>query len=1019
MIGYTFVKGRGIIHAYGFTASTEALPYAAPWSSGARAADTRGNQPVVELQAAQFGELIMIFSQIVRNMGRDFGYTQYIHPVLEEADQITDEPAKAMTAIAPHLVFFNDYLTTEEFLKLDDDANVSHRKLEPLSFTVPTLPEMMSPECDKQLLSELLADVWKACDARINGSKDVAPVRITVCDEQNAEHTLELGRLFVAKTLIPNLPAPVADILSVTIGAEWSNVNNYTGTACCVAQHRQQESAVGYNVFSGQYANHLSQEDQLLGMALITGKHLNYYQNMLNLMGVCPLCADYQVAQMLVVLHKYLSMENRVMEDLDDCSRLWQYLSRDILARYPMAVDDRLCRQILLPIETDILLLQANLSRDNAISHEVYSDLVRNAFSMRRSLDDGKVDLAQLREAYASVMALPPRFEGISGRPFVVFIGDSRRATLLLRDVPLFMRALDRHLATYDVKTEADADTLTAIQARLSDLEKQDADTLRQQILKPYVMECIKAGQNQQTIVKLCQSFGLDFANFRDAVLERAEIAIADPKTSDDELISYFRFAELAGDTAMHTDMIRALDAGFERHAANWDDVERYMGLCRQLHHMDETALHLIWAYMTQHLNRAPLSEERFAALVEFCREADLPKLVEQEAWKYFATIELSPRTSPDISAQMTQMATAFPGILGNLSEESDPWNYFRSEKTTDGMKIAFDKVQQWNDLAITLPKEWKQLAGLTYLPPEAWGQLPQLIGPEKLDEMARTAYQHVMGSFDPQLKDLENQLNYVMGERDWLRTALAEPVCTEILHRQKELWKATMTLDSAKKLNSTLNRADTFLVTKEKPDATNLMKALRLLMDTDQFITRCQNMRGWPEASLMQYAEKQICNVGTHPEGKQICLILRNKYLSVMENMTEFTRLMVGCLLYVHENRRRAEVEWTELLANMQSRLYVDELEHTDPWSAQGMPVLRTLLLILRFTDALFANTPEMRTLGFTLQSACPRFTNAVRSKSKQKKHLPRLFDERGALIQSEAVRSFSPSAVSWMFSK
>lgn len=157
MIAYTFVKGSGSLHAYNFSAATARQPYAAPWSADLRAAETQGNTPVVEVQAARFGELLFIRSQNVPEIGRGIMYTQYLHPVPEAAEALPGNTAGALASQADRLLFYPGFLTTEAFLSLDDDLRVQQKLLPEVRFEPPALPDAPPPPCDDRLLEALLA----------------------------------------------------------------------------------------------------------------------------------------------------------------------------------------------------------------------------------------------------------------------------------------------------------------------------------------------------------------------------------------------------------------------------------------------------------------------------------------------------------------------------------------------------------------------------------------------------------------------------------------------------------------------------------------------------------------------------------------------------------------------------------------------------------------------------------------------------------------------------------------------
>ena len=290
-----------------------------------------------------------------------------------------------------------------------------------------------------------------------------------------------------------------------------------------------------------------------------------------------------------------------------------------------------------------------------------------------------------------------------------------------------------------------------------------------------------------------------------------------------------------------------------------------------------------------------------------------------------------------------------------------------------------------------------------------------------KLRAMAEETYARVMSTAQPTLSEAQSQLDYVLVERDWLSDYLSEPVCLTILRWQHELWRATTTLETAQKLQSMISRASQRIETVNLPTTPEVTDALTLLMKASALVARFREPRGWPTPAFQQEVERMICAVGASPEGLHIAEVLRHQYVGTLASMQPATRFLMSCLLHVQPQRGVAAIQWEDLLTQQESdaRLAPETLEHVDPWSPDGMPVLRTLLLLLRLCDDLFLENPELRTLGYALLKLCPRFTGAVRKKSQQRKHLPRLFDPRGALLQTEAVQSYSSSAVNWMFSK
>lgn len=798
MIAYTFVKGSGSLHAYNFSAATARQPYAAPWSADLRAAETKGNTPVVEVQAARFGELLFIRSQNVPEIRRGIMYTQYLHPVPETAGATPGHAAEALAAQADRLLFYPDFLTTEAFLRLDDDLHVQQKLLPETYFVPQPLPDAAPPPCDDALLDALLAQLWKNCDARLRG-ETLPPFCVQVCAPEQAQDTLPLGLLFLAKTVMPHLPLSVRAILSVTVGAGWQLVNRYPGTACCIAQMHATDRQAAYEVPTGRFVTTLSTAELELGHALRTGQNLQYYRHMESILGVSSPCADYTFAVQLTALCRNLTMERLEADRLLICIRLWQELDGRLEHTYPALADRSLRRRLLAPVERDVvrhwLTLNATALNQQPIPKVVLAWMADRAQTLPRNPEP---DLPSA-DGYARCLTLPLPVEG--GAPLPV------EALLANPDIPaadanpaVLAQALQRYLSELLKIRAIPAEVLQGCRRWLLKLDDAAAAALR----TGAVMEHLNRRSREQCglaeIVGLSEAFGLDSRNMTSMLRVRLNELLYRGQTVDAEVNSLFQSVQTMGGNAEpdggtgtdtpQTVLLSTLDGWFAdvsvTQDANW---MLYLRLCKRLNHWNPAAAETVMAHLQAFHTAPPLTGDWLKTLLTLLRQLPDQTRAAELIWTYGGALPADAKGDPDTESKtaLQEICKAFPS-LSTRRAEGGLWLAYQNQQLMSRLDGLINQIQSRGlPLLQSISTDWAKQ-------PEAaiagWDALPGRLGVERLQRLALDAYQSIPRVQEGLLEATQARLA-LLDRSDWLTETLRPHIVKDAWNDAATLWQA------------------------------------------------------------------------------------------------------------------------------------------------------------------------------------------------------------------------------------
>ncbi|NLI20490.1 MAG: hypothetical protein GX418_02920 [Clostridiales bacterium] len=1030
MLVYTLLKGRGKLHAYNFSASTATLPYAAPWAADIRATDTRGNRPVVELQASDFGKLILIQSQYVKDYGRDFGITQYVHAVPEAGDlaRVAAPPGEpdpggaggkpageteAMAWMAPNLLFYKGFLTPGAFLELDNRQDVLTRMLAEERVALPAVPDGAPPACEDGMLGELLCELWKNCYFRLRGGVSFTPVRVTVCPAQQAERTLEWGLLFLAKTALPRLPRSVWAILSVTVGAQWEQVVSYKGTACCIAQPSEAEG-FGFDLPSGRFGSRLGQEEKTLAHALATGEEMPYYREMERQLGVCPLCADYRIALYLTSLHRYLHLAGRTAEDLDNCATLWQELRKIILRDYASAVDAQACRRLLLPVETDILQRQAEQSRERPIPSDIYWALADSAFSVRGELAAEPKLLEGMLEAYAHGLALPPVFSDAPKRPYLEFLRSQRCTDGIRTDPDLFVRSLQAYLNAYGLVDELDAKAPKAILSRIRQLP--DPAGVRNSLIAPCVLTLARGGAPQRVVNEVYDLFQLNSPQIRAETERRYLEALADGPLTSEQLNDTLAFFKKLGDLERTIRLLDALDERFAAAMPTRAEWTNYLMLCLRYQHVGQTPVRNAFAYLQRTRNGDALPQAEFDTLTKFCLAAGDPVMVEDAIWRYYAAVTENTGQGEEECRQMTDLSAHFPGLF-RRRPDATAWKGCIDAKIRADLNRELDGLRTWDALT-DFPHRWAGISATAYAEEGAWTNLPLLFGAEPLRRAVEEACRRVLQSEEPlPLPGALDRARWLTEADDWYGLALRSPVLQAIRPKAREYWDTARTTEQTHSLRLLMRTVGRLSAATggNSPWEPEIQEALRLLGQAEHWVETLQGLHGSPETAPRSEARALIAGLAACPEAGRVTALLRDRYGETLASLPFEARFAVCCLLNVSADPG-ACIRWNDALGMIDGRLGRGTLSNLHPWSGAGLPVLRLLLLCLRESDGIVPAT-DSGALWLHLQTDCPRLTREARVSRLQYAHLRSLYGAGREPDMETVRRRFGENVAMWLF--
>lgn len=228
MIFERYMTGRGR-RGYGFRAHTDTYPNTT-YMSAVRESDTGAtDRPVLEILTTSYGTLGAVAS-FHGQEGRASGYMDILFPVCKEEEdpeweQIMDNPGRLL--YLPHI-------SKDAFVDLSNNGNnitleEGHEYAKDIP--IPEMPSTRTFHIDDDMLADLLADLWYASSVRMNNPNSPAnwpSIHVQVTDLQDQQELLDAGREFYCNVVMPSLPQALRRMISVSIGAHYSDAMNST-----------------------------------------------------------------------------------------------------------------------------------------------------------------------------------------------------------------------------------------------------------------------------------------------------------------------------------------------------------------------------------------------------------------------------------------------------------------------------------------------------------------------------------------------------------------------------------------------------------------------------------------------------------------------------------------------------------------------------------------------------------------------------------------------------------------------
>lgn len=1013
MIAYTNIKGRGRIHGYDFVAATAMLPYGASWTNQPRDKETLGNRAVLELQANAFGEMLLIRSQVVVDQGRPYGVTQYVHPVPTEDELAGETPQAFMAKHVGNLLYFGDFCSPVTFPDLDDSTATSKKVLAPQVFMLPPIPGDAPVTCDDAMLGSLLAELWKNCDSRYRRDRGFTPVRICVCDSAHATDTLEAGCLFMAKTVIPRLPLSVRNILSVTIGAKWDAMNAYENTACCIAQFEGDRIGVGYDLVNRTFIPHLQTGEGQLGMALLREENLEYYRHMEQVASVSPLCADFHLALSMFALRQYLTNPERFAKGLAPCYEQWKNLEDDIRVRIGDMRNPPSIRDILYPIERDILLRQEEQAADDRLSKAVYTTLVSKAFSLAEALP-ARWD--ELCGAYAKCLALPRLAEN-EGQPcFETLLQGSRLDLKKPPNAALFVAALLEYCKTHTTGKPLGEELINQLTVKIRAMGEENLTAQRDHLLA-CISACSRNGQPQRVINSLCITFALDRAYMDSKVVERFNWSLEDSTRFPLALKEYFDYQSARTDPLIRQDMLAALDQRFRAVALTPEAWRDYLALCTAIGYTTPDSLANAWVGLDRLYPTQAMADTELDAISAFCRAAGDDGQVCGHVFRHYDARGAVYRHSTAMQRQMRRWAERYPTLLAPRNDHSAAWDALRGELLAENLNGTLAEAETWAALR-QYPQHWKNKAKPAFMDATAWPNLPQVMEAGKPEAIVAEACMRVLGGEPPTLANAQEQLDCVATPADWYVAAMRGPVLAHVAGGLGLLWDAATAEEDVQRLQRLLESLGRML---NGEALTRLMadpaaQAVALYMEASATLLRWRSQQPPPLEDMQAEAAALAGRLASSGKGEGIALLLRKRFAAGNRQNRPLAQLfMEFCLFSLSGEAGCLQVAWGDALAWLDASLERASLNRLRPWTDTGRHTLRTLLTCLTVSDRLSA-AAGLRPLQYYLCEQCPRLTRAVRKRRMLRQHLRGSFYRNARQTAEKTRQTLGDGAVAWM---
>jgi hypothetical protein len=318
------------------------------------------NHEAYEYQTLRFGQVALLrsvqgMSVVNGQYSRPHGYT-HIAALSDggEDSVITDhaEPCQ--------LLSYDDFISLKDFWEIPADKDT----IPPTDWQPPAKGSCVFAWKDglsNDLLAALIARYWKAATKRaFDNTKDLYPVEVCLDDENNCRALIDHAKNFFAALIVPRLPRPAWNILSMSAAVPKKSIQMFSPTAL-VFLYPEKEIAPNDQFFdlrTGRFKP-LGAEEAAFAAALLSGAGSPMLAEVFRLYKEetgckdpehCTFMADYDLAFAVDRIENDRIDLNAKPEDM---LKLWRDMTSMLNTRH--GIGPELCHAILAPMSNRII----------------------------------------------------------------------------------------------------------------------------------------------------------------------------------------------------------------------------------------------------------------------------------------------------------------------------------------------------------------------------------------------------------------------------------------------------------------------------------------------------------------------------------------------------------------------------------------------------------------------------------------------------------------------------------------
>ncbi len=308
-----YSRGRGDVNGYAFKNRSEWIPFYESWLEDLRGGTATPERPVIEIQAAGDQGLACVYSRGFLVAKTAANYTHYLLFGKDERETMLKEGVWRMLA-------YDDYLSAEEFRAMDKPQGTPIEPMAELEVTMPSAEAALLRLEKAEGAAALLADLWKALFDRYErgGRECLIPVGCLITSDEEGEQIWTKAMALI-RSVASYLPEPVMNMISVTVGADWSRYSAQSGSAWYICREENIEKGQReglYDLIHGAFTSRCDAHELALGQALLEKKPMRFYQHIMRTdaieaTGATCLCYDMGFAANLYALERLLDDPNR------------------------------------------------------------------------------------------------------------------------------------------------------------------------------------------------------------------------------------------------------------------------------------------------------------------------------------------------------------------------------------------------------------------------------------------------------------------------------------------------------------------------------------------------------------------------------------------------------------------------------------------------------------------------------------------------------------------------------------